>query len=109
MITKALWERSRQSERKRMHKIELTYPSWYDELAEFEHEEKGFLEGVLVTSEGREITLNFYDTTRFAQDAADGIHDSGFFYISSIVIVESVSRRHIEEAAQKIIDSGLTI
>lgn len=35
-----------------MKKFEIKYPSWYDELAEFEHEEKGFLEDVHITSEG---------------------------------------------------------
>ncbi|MBU9343760.1 hypothetical protein L0Z11_25750 [Burkholderia multivorans] len=49
-----------------MREIEIRYPSWYDELAEFEYEEKGYLEGVLVTSNGVDIQLNFYDVTRFA-------------------------------------------
>ncbi|AKM04305.1 MULTISPECIES: hypothetical protein [Burkholderia cepacia complex] len=89
-----------------MRKIEIKYPSWYDELAEFEHEEKGFLEGVLVLFEGAEVELNFYDMARFTQDAADSIRDNGFFYMSGIVIVESVSKRHIEAAAQRIVKDG---
>ncbi|WP_155628696.1 hypothetical protein [Burkholderia stagnalis] len=92
-----------------MRKIEIKYPSWYDELAEFEHEEKGFLDGVLVTSEGVDVKLNFYDMARFAQDAADSIRDNGFFYMSGVVIVESVSRRHIEAAAQRIVKDGLAL
>ncbi|WP_175013500.1 hypothetical protein [Burkholderia lata] len=92
-----------------MRKIEIKYPGWYDELAEFEHEEKGFLEGVLVTSEEGDITLNFYDTARFAQDATDGVRDSGFFYMPNVVVVESVSRRNIEAAAQRIVDGGLVV
>ncbi|WP_175997792.1 hypothetical protein [Burkholderia stabilis] len=90
-----------------MREIEIKYPSWYDELAELEHEKKGFLEGVLVSSEGADMKLNFYDMTRFAQDSADSIRDNGLFYISNVVIVESVSRRHIEAAAQRIVKDGL--
>ncbi|KVC93739.1 hypothetical protein WI78_22795 [Burkholderia ubonensis] len=90
-----------------MRKFEIKYPSWYDELAEFEHEEKGFLEGVLVTSEEGDVKLNFYDMARFAQDAADSIHSNGFFYMSGVVIVESVSRAHMEAAAQRIVEDGL--
>ncbi|WP_333977996.1 hypothetical protein [Burkholderia cepacia] len=90
-----------------MRKIEIRYPSWYDEIAEFEHEEKGYLEGVLVTSNGVDVQLNFYDVTRFTQDAVDGIHDNGFFFMSGVVIVESVSRKHIEAAARKIIEPML--
>ncbi|MBY8607589.1 hypothetical protein K7N18_22430 [Burkholderia arboris] len=92
-----------------MRKIEIKYPSWYDELAEFEHEEKGFLEGVLVTSEEGDIRLNFYDAARFAQDATDGMRDNGFFYMPNVVVVESVSRRNIEAAAQRIVDGGLAV
>ncbi|MFA8329692.1 hypothetical protein [Burkholderia ubonensis] len=90
-----------------MRKIEIKYPDWYDELAEFEHEEKGYLDGVIVISEGSDVRLNFYDMARFAQDVADGIRDNGFFYLSGVVIVESVSRRHIEAAAQGIVKDGL--
>ncbi|KVM74356.1 hypothetical protein [Burkholderia stagnalis] len=90
-----------------MQKFEIKYPSWYDELAEFEHEEKGFLEDVLVTSEGGDVQLNFYDMTRFAQDAADSVRNNGFFYITGVVIVESVSRTHMEAAAQRIVEDGL--
>ncbi|VWB09768.1 hypothetical protein BLA6993_00281 [Burkholderia lata] len=89
--------------------MEIKYPSWYDDLAEFEHEEKGFLEGVLVTSEEGDITLNFYDAARFAQDATDGVRDNGFFYMPNVVVVESVSRRNIEAAAQRIVDGGLAV
>ncbi|KVN90173.1 hypothetical protein WJ70_18580 [Burkholderia ubonensis] len=90
-----------------MQKFEIKYPSWYDELAEFEHEEKGFLEGVHVTSEGGDVQLNFYDMTRFAQDAADSVRNNGFFYMAGVVIVESVSRTHMEAAAQRIVEDGL--
>ncbi|MET1536889.1 hypothetical protein [Burkholderia sola] len=92
-----------------MRKIKITYPGWYDELAEFEHAEKGFLEGVLVTSEEGDIMLNFYDAVRFVQDATDGVRDDGFFYMPNIVVVESVSRRNIEAAAQRIVDGGLAV
>ncbi|KWF35814.1 hypothetical protein WL88_14225 [Burkholderia diffusa] len=91
-----------------MKKFEIKYPSWYDELAEFEHEEKGFLQDVLITSEGAgDVQLNFYDMTRFAQDAADSVRTNGFFYMTGVVIVESVSRTHIEAAAQRIVEDGL--
>ncbi|WP_175954289.1 hypothetical protein [Burkholderia sp. BCC0405] len=90
-----------------MREIEIKYPSWYDELAEFEHEEKGFLEGVLVLYEGGNVKLNFYDMARFTQDAAESIRDDGFFYMSGVVIVDSVSRRHIEAAAQRIVKDGV--
>ncbi|KUZ63926.1 hypothetical protein WI38_32625 [Burkholderia ubonensis] len=90
-----------------MNNFEIKYPSWYDEIAEFEHEEKGFLEGVLVTSEGGDVQLNFYDMTRFAQDAADSVRNNGFFYMTGVVIVESVSRTHMEAAAQRIVEDGL--
>lgn len=52
-----------------MDKIKITYPSWYDKLAEFEREEKGYLEGVQLSADGRKVVLNFYDIARLTQDA----------------------------------------
>jgi hypothetical protein len=52
-----------------MDKIKITYPSWYDKLAEFEREEKGYLEGVQLSTDGRKVVLNFYDIARLTQDA----------------------------------------
>jgi hypothetical protein len=85
-----------------MSKIEVIYPSWYDEIAEFEHEEKGYLEGVHLNTEIGSIILNFYDRARLEQDVGEEIRESGFFYISNIVIVESVTRANIEAATQEI-------
>ncbi|UVE67415.1 hypothetical protein L2Y90_25110 [Burkholderia pyrrocinia] len=62
-----------------MRKIEIRYPSWYDEVAAFEHEEKGYLEGVSVELNGIEFGLKFYDFVRFTQDAADSVRDNGLF------------------------------
>ena len=90
-----------------MRELQIIFPSWYDELAEFEHEKKGFLEGVVATLDGVELTLNFYDIHRLAQDAGDSISDIGFSFMHNIVIIESVTRVQIERAARAII-TGIT-
>ena len=87
-----------------MQEFKIKYPDWYDEFAEIEHEAKGYLEGVLVIFPRGELALNFYDAARFTQDAADEVCLDGFFYMSNVVIVESVSKKHIEAAVQKIFD-----
>jgi len=86
-----------------MDTIKITYPNWYDELAEFEHEEKGYLEGVELSTNVHKAVLNFYNIARLTQDADNDVQNRGFFYMKNIVIVESVTRENIEASARRIV------
>ena len=83
----------------------IIYPDLYDDLAEFEHEAKGWLKNVLVEVNGRTISFIFYDQARFLQDMQDEIARTGFWSVHNCFILKKVSKIYINEAIYKITPS----
>lgn len=88
-----------------MSKPLIIYPDLYDDLAEFEHEKKGWLKDVLVEINGKTISFVFYDQMRFLQDMQDEITRTGFWSVHNCFILEKVTKIHIDEAICKITPS----
>jgi hypothetical protein len=87
--------------------MQLTFPDWYDDFAEFEHESKGYLEGVALSYNGRQYLLNFYEPTRLQQDVNDQVASQGFWMMSNLVIVPKVTRSVIEAVVKGLSESDL--
>ena len=88
-----------------MNKPLIIYPDWYDDLAEFEHAEKGWLKDVRVEVNGKNISFTFYDQIRFVQDLQDEMARIGFWSVRHCFILKKVSKFHIAEAIFKITPS----
>ncbi|RBL85312.1 hypothetical protein DDE05_17950 [Streptomyces cavourensis] len=84
-----------------MH-IQLVYPDGYDEIAEFEHEKKGYLLGVQLHLKGSVISLDFYDIARLTQDTAEALSEKSYVHLENVVIVDAVTKLNIELAARRI-------
>ena len=86
---------------------ELEFPSWYDDLAEFEHMHKGYLGGVLLRKKEKAYELTFYDLARLKQDAEEELQNSGFWNVSNLVMVPSVTRAVIVSVTGKLLEGNL--
>ena len=75
--------------------MDMKLPNWYDELFEFECESKGSVLNFEVVVENKKKVFNFYDISRFIQDANDDICQQGYFKDDIAVIIESVTRKNI--------------
>lgn len=82
--------------------IEVVYPDGYDEIAEFEHEKKGYLLGVQLHLKGSVISLDFYDIVRLTQDVTETLSEKSYFRLENVVIVDAVTKVNIELAARSI-------
>jgi hypothetical protein len=78
-----------------------------DEVPWGETEARGYLPATL--SDGRrEIDVVFYDPTRLAQDIEAEVRSRARFASPPIVVVPSVTRSAVEEAAQALADQGFS-
>jgi hypothetical protein len=93
-----------------MSSYKVNFPEFYDELAAFEIESKGFLDGVLVEfSDGRRYLLSFRDQWNVQLDHdASGVTGSGvrLLGVPNLVIVEVVSRANVLGAIDVLIEVG---
>jgi hypothetical protein len=87
--------------------MQLTFPAWYDDFAEFEQESKGFLEGVSLSHHDKTYILNFYDQSRLQQDIDEAIADRGCWIYSNLVVVPTVTRSAMEEVVNGLSESDL--
>ncbi|MDR1911459.1 MAG: hypothetical protein LBQ52_03820 [Helicobacteraceae bacterium] len=84
----------------------IVYPEWFDELAEFEHKGKGYLEGVIALFDGKEIPFTFYDITRFNQDFEYECAQKGFAYFENLVVLPAITKANINRAVNKIFNAA---
>jgi hypothetical protein len=86
---------------------ELQFPPWYDELAEFEHMNKGYLEGVVLHYSNKRYRLTFYEPVRLRQDAEVEIQHEGFWAVQNLIVLPSVTREAITTLVKKLCDQGV--
>jgi hypothetical protein len=93
-----------------MARYTVRFPEYYDDLAAFEIESKGFLDGVVVEfDDGRRISLSFRDSWNVQLDHdVTGQTPSGIRYlmIPHLVIVDVVSRAAILESIEALVKDG---
>lgn len=75
--------------------MNIALPDWYDELLEFECESKGCALNFNVVINGEGRIINFYDLTRFSQDAESELNENGYFNDENAVILLKVTKNNI--------------
>lgn len=81
----------------------LRFPDNFDDHA-WEVEAKGWFSGASLIVAGKVYPLNFYDPVRLSQEITSE-HSRGFaFHEPNLVVVPAVTRRAMEDAAQRLID-----
>ena len=81
--------------------MHITFPEWFDDLAEFEAEGKGCLLDFPLHINGQEFVFTFYDLCRLNQTYAD---DSAVDFLENeaVVVLQAVNRKNIARFAQTI-------
>jgi hypothetical protein len=77
--------------------MDIIFPAWYDSQLESECESKGSVLNFEVIAGNHKRSFNFYDVTRFAQDAEYEIRRYGYFADDKAIIIEKVTRENIEK------------
>ncbi|MDR0746519.1 MAG: hypothetical protein LBE89_01360 [Helicobacteraceae bacterium] len=77
--------------------MNIIFPDWYDSQLESECESKGSVLNFEVIAGSHKRSFNFYDITRFTQDAKDEIRQFGYFVDDKAIIIEKVTRKNIEK------------
>ena len=76
--------------------MNIKFPDYYDDFAEFEHEGKGYLSDVLVEFDGVFYSFDFYDPMRLIQDVNEEVGvGNRYFRINSTIVIERVNRAEI--------------
>lgn len=86
--------------------MNIVFPDWYDDLFEFECEEKGCILGLELKVNNTVYIHSFYDIYRFIQDAQDEISEHDFFRDDSAVILKKVNKENIRKFFQNKGDEG---
>ena len=74
--------------------MNIIFPDWFDELTEFEVENKGFLLNFTVFVNDVEYCFSFYDINRLIQDYEETIQELNF-YEKNLVILSKVTKDNI--------------
>lgn len=72
--------------------MNIIFPDWFDELAEFEVAHKGFLLNFPILIDGVVYYFSFYDIHRLNKDYEETIHQCNFFYEKNLVILPEVTK-----------------
>jgi hypothetical protein len=85
-------------------KYSIDFPDWYDDLAEFEHEAKGYLGAVIVRFEDDfRSELFFIDPVRLVQDLeAELAAGRSCFAEPNMIVVPHVTRKAIEKTVAEL-------
>jgi hypothetical protein len=75
--------------------MNITFPEWYDDLSEFDCRSKGCALNFKITLNKKIYLFNFYDITRFSQDAQSEINQHGHFRDEDAVILPEVTKENI--------------
>src|SRR4051812_15993201 len=86
----------------------IHFPDWFDERAEWEAEQKGWLPGVTVKlADGSRYAVFFYDPVRLSQDLeADASGGHPYAAEPGMIVLPSVARAAIGEAVGQLVGSG---
>jgi hypothetical protein len=80
---------------------ELVFPEDFDDV-EYEYEAKGYLTGLTLVIEGREVPLTVYDPTRLAQDIEDEVRLYGSLAVPNLLVVPKVTRDAVTDAVARL-------
>jgi hypothetical protein len=86
----------------------VSFPGWYDDRAEWEHQSKGYLPEVAVeVPDGRQFQLYFMDPVRPRQDAEEAFR-MGYacFTEPGLVVVPEVTREAVRGAVVHLQERG---
>jgi hypothetical protein len=79
--------------------FKIEFPHWYDERAETEARDKGYLSGVQVMSaDGAVFTLTFYDPVRLSQTQHEDMEARRYFMEPGLVVVPEVTAANVRAA-----------
>ena len=81
--------------------MHITFPEWFDDLAEFEAESKGCLLDFSLHINGQDFVFTFYDLCRLNQTRADD-SAADFLEDEAIVVLQAVNLKNIARFAQTI-------
>lgn len=86
----------------------IHFPDWFDERAEWEAEQKGWLPGVTVElADGNRYPVFFYDPVRLSQDLeADSASGHPYVAEPGLIVLPQVTRAAIGEAVAQLVGSG---
>ncbi|MFC2352114.1 hypothetical protein [Eikenella halliae] len=82
--------------------MHVTFPEWFDDLAEFEAESKGCLLDFPLHINGQDFVFTFYDLCRLNQTRTDESAAAGFLENEAVVVLQAVNRKNIARFAQTI-------
>ena len=86
-------------------KFEVRFPSWFDDFAEFEYEAKGFLLDIPVCINDKWDVFDFYDFSRFFQEAGYDIYNDEFLIVRNTILLKNVTKKEILKAIEKLASS----
>ena len=69
-------------------------------------EAKGWFSEARLDQSGKTWRLTFYDHGRLAQEVDDAIRAGKLFFEPNLVVVESVTRSRMEQAANWLVETG---
>ena len=75
---------------------------------EWEVEVKGWFSGAKMLLSGKSYQLNFYDPVRLGQTIGDDLELGRAFFEPNLIIVKSVTRSNMEQAARHLAESDQT-
>ncbi|EEG25262.1 Uncharacterised protein [Eikenella corrodens] len=81
--------------------MHITFPEWFDDLAEFEAESKGCLLDFSLHINGQDFVFTFYDLCRLNQTYADD-SAADFLENEAVVVLQAVNWKNIARFAQTI-------
>lgn len=88
-----------------MTNYKLSFPEGFNDY-EWELESKGWFNGALITCQGGNYRLNFFDPVRLIQEIEDELSSASLFIEENLVVVRSVNRDHMEKAVEYLMKSG---
>lgn len=80
-------------------------PEDFDEN-EWEFGEKGFFQNSLLMIDGEKYQIIFFDRHRVLQEMEDELKSSQVFLERNLVVVNSITRKNMELAVEKIMSDG---
>jgi hypothetical protein len=83
----------------------LELPADFEDYAS-ELESKGWFSGARIAVTERRYQINFYDLARLTQEIESDFERGQIFFEPNLVIVPSVTRDHMERAAEELVQSG---
>ena len=90
-------------------RVQIHLPDWFDELAAFHHEKKGWLANVPVTLDGHRYLVTFYDPVRLSQDIEEELKQKPVFFEPNLIVVPTVTEEDMQKALEVIVSEGRAI